>query len=210
MSANWLNLALDFGAILGSGFVAKMVDDVFNTEYDICSGLRTFAAKTGRKALPYSILAVLFAAICNIHLAIGVFLASYAIGPIFKSWEQESKPQSVIESIVATLLCVLVLGVHDTIWALAMMCVVYWLDAIVDMNHDSMSGQRNIANRFGVAVTLFAVLFAFVITVLFNTSWTVLALTAFSLLDIFFESTTTELMDSENERMWQRGSNRGG
>jgi hypothetical protein len=194
MFASWLNLAFDFGALFCVGFVARMVNDIFNTDYDICCGVRTFAAKVGRRALPYSILAVLLAAICNLHLTLGVFLASYAAGRICKSWEQESRVYAYVEPLFAILLCVLVLGIHDTIWAISFMCAVYWLDDIVEMNRDRESGHKNMANRFGVVFTLFVILFAFVISVLFDATWTVLALTAFSFLAIFFESTTTELV----------------
>jgi hypothetical protein len=194
MFANWLNLALDFGALFGIGFVARMVNDVFNTDYDICCGVRTFAAKAGRRALPYSIVAVLFAAVCNIHLSIGFFLASYAAGRICKSWEQESKVNSVIESTIAIGLCIFTLGIHNAIWAMSIMCAIYWLDDIVEMNKDKESGHKNMANRLGVVVTLFVVLLAFILAVIFNATWTTLALTAFSFLAIFFETTTTELV----------------
>ncbi len=193
MFASWLNLALAFGSLFGIGFVIKMMDDVFDADYDVCFGIRTLAAKLGKRVLPYSIVAGLFAALCNVHLALGVFLASYGVSAISRPREHQLRMEPYIEFVVAVILCFAAMGPNSAIWAIMMMCAVDWLGNIGEMNKDKQSGQRNIALQFGVVVTLFAILIALSIAVFFNAQWTVLTFTAFSLLAIFFDLTSTAL-----------------
>lgn len=195
MYGDWDELGRLFIGLLAVGFVIKMVDDALDAEYDICRGQRTLAVKWGRAALPYTIIMVLLAAWANLQLTFAAFLGSYAVG-MFINW-RETLPTRVpayVETILMMSISVLLVGWRNALWGLAMMCVIDWLDDVIDRWRDHDSGQLNMVHRFGIVEVLLATLVALCTAIFANPEWSILTFIAVPILTIFFEATTTQLL----------------
>src|SRR5579875_3416885 len=112
MFGGWLELGQSLCCLLFIGFAIKMIDDGLDAQYDGCRGVQTLAVKLNRASLPYSVLAALIGAAFNVYLAIGVFLASYAVGMF--THPQERLPTGLpayVETLLAIVLAILLVGV---------------------------------------------------------------------------------------------------
>lgn len=205
MSFAWLNTLSMFGAILAGGFAVKMMDDALDVDYDICRGRRTLAAKLGKGALPYTLLAALIGTAWNVHLVIAIFLGSYAVGMTLRMSERlPTHLPAYLEIILAAMLSVLLVGWVLTVWAIAMMAVIDWLDDVVDVSTDALAGASNMVARIGFIETLILILCALCVAVFTNPLLTALTFVALPLLTVLFESMTTRvLLTEDDEAMFQ-------
>jgi hypothetical protein len=197
MYGDWFDIARILIALLTTGSVVKLMDDALDTEFDLCLGKRTLAAKMGRATLPYCLVLVLIGAAANLHVSISIFLASYAVG-MFHHLEERlpTRLPAYVECLGAFLLSALLTGWIATLWALCMMCVIDWLDDVVDSVQDKESGQSNMTVRFGVAEVLFGILLVLFGAIWLEAWWTAYAFVTLAILTIFFELTTTQILET--------------
>lgn len=196
MYGDWFDVLRLFIALIASGATVKLMDDALDAEFDLCIGERTLATKLGRSTLPYCLALAFVGAAANIHVSVAVFFASYAVGMFHHANERlQTHLPAYVESIIALLLSMLINGWKPAIWALCMMCVIDWLDDVVDAVRDKEIGQSNLAVRFGVVEVLFGILITLFGAMWLNAWWTAYAFIALALLTIFFEITTTHLTD---------------
>ncbi|MBX5436782.1 MAG: hypothetical protein IRZ33_06140 [Alicyclobacillaceae bacterium] len=194
MSGGWHDWLLSLACLLFTGAAVKLMDDYLDAEYDICRGQRTMASKLGRATLPYSLVLALLGAYLSLHEAVALFLASYAVG-MLSAWRERlpTRMPAYLEMAAAVGLSYLLVGWRLTLWGVAMMALVDWLDDVIDMAGDTVSGQRNLAVRVGVVETSLLCLAALLVAVLTNASLTVLAFLAVTVLTILSDLTTTRL-----------------
>jgi len=202
MYGAWLSGFALFGALLAGGFAIKMMDDALDVDYDICRGRRTLAAKLGKGALPYALLVGLVGTAWNAHVVIAVFLASYTVGMALRLGERlPTRLPAGVEMALAALLSILLVGWMLTLWAIAMMAVIDWLDDVVDVSNDALAGAANMVARIGLIETLLLILCALCIAVLTNAKLTALTFIALPLLTIFFDVVTTRVLHSDDDEV---------
>lgn len=200
MFGAWPELVRVCIALLLSGATVKFMDDVMDMEYDLARGKRTLAARLGRASLPYSLVAFAIAMIAQPLVSSSVFFASYAVGMFSRSTERlPTHVRAYIEIVVAVSLTVFITGWRDALWGISMMCLIDWLDDVMDRRRDNETGQFNVAIRFGTVETLFAILIVFCFALYAKLGWTIAALVTWSVLDMIFQS-TTERVRNEDER----------
>ncbi|GEO24925.1 hypothetical protein AAC03nite_07100 [Alicyclobacillus acidoterrestris] len=200
MFGDWPNLVLAFGAMLLAGAAVKLMDDALDIDYDICRGRRTLAARLGRACLPYSLVVFGIAMMMNRDAAFAVFLSSYAVGMFTRIHESlPSRVPAYVEIVIAVLLLVVLVGWRHALWGLAVMSMIDWLDDVMDRRKDLETGQANVAIRFGLVETLVAILIAFCLALYAEVFWTILALIALVILSIVFDTTTTKILETEEE-----------
>ncbi|GMA61432.1 hypothetical protein NZD89_17125 [Alicyclobacillus fastidiosus] len=203
MFGDWLDLLTTFVAILLAGATVKMMDDALDVEYDLCRGRRTLAARLGRASLPYSLLTFGLAMMANRDVALAVFLGSYAVGMFTRAEEfLPSRVPAYVEIVIAACLLVILVGWKDALWGMAAMSMIDWLDDVMDRRKDAISGQANVAIRFGLVETLVAILIVFCLALYAEVFWTMLALVALVILSIVFDVTTTKVLEPEEEE-WE-------
>lgn len=198
MFGGWVELGRTFLAVCAVGATIKLVDDVLDADVDICLGQRTLAAKLRRSALPYCLVLVLLAAAANLQLTIAAYLGSYAVGMFAHLRERlPTHLPAYVETIAAVALMTVLTDWRTALWAIAIMCVIDWLDDVVDAVRDRECGQVNLAVRFGIVEVLVGVLIVFCAAVYANAVWTALVFIAMPILTIFFELTTTNLLTDD-------------
>lgn len=199
MFGTWPEIIRLCMALLLSGAAVKLMDDALDIEYDLCGGKRTLAARLGRASLPYSLAVFGIAMAVQPVVSLSVFLASYAVGMFARPTERlPSTVPAYVEMAIAIVILVMIVGWRHTLWGFATMCVIDWLDDVMDRNRDRDAGQFNVAVRFGTVEVLFGILIAFCCALYVNTAWTIAALTSWAILDIVFQSTTQHvLIDDE-------------
>ncbi|MCL6548323.1 MAG: hypothetical protein K6T30_05380 [Alicyclobacillus sp.] len=206
MSGDWLDWLSALACLLCTGAAVKLMDDYLDAEYDICRGQRTVATKLGRATLPYSLVLALVGAYLNLHEALALFFASYAVG-MLSGWRERlpTRLPAYVEMLAAVGLSCLLSGWRMALWGVAMMALVDWLDDVIDVSGDQVSGQRNMVVRIGMVETLLLCLAALLVAVLTDASLTALAFLAVTLLTILSELTTSRLwgtVDPEGGVKW--------
>jgi 1,4-dihydroxy-2-naphthoate octaprenyltransferase len=194
MFGNWPNWVTVFGALLCIGAVVKLMDDALDVQFDFARGKRTLAGRLGRSVTAYVVIFALMAAVLNIHVAVAAFLGSYAVG-MFASLRDRMPTHlpAWLETVLALALSYALCGWQTALWGVAMMAVVDWLDDLRDLPVDRVTGQHNMAAKFGFIETLMLVLMALSIAVLTEVTWTLLAFVALPVLEVLAELTTHQL-----------------
>ena len=192
MSGGWLEWVLAYGALVCAGSVVKLTDDVLDAEFDRNRGRVTLASRLARAALPYGLVLGLIAARLNLSLTIAVFFGAYAVGMV-PTWRERlpTRVPAYVEIGAAMVVSILCVGWRLSIWGLAIMAVIDWLDDVVDASNDKLTGQRNLAVRFGVVETLLSILVALCVAVLVNAADTALVFAAVPVVTAVAELTTT-------------------
>ncbi|KEO83521.1 hypothetical protein [Tumebacillus flagellatus] len=147
----WGDLFIEIGGMVLTGFTIKLMDDYLDVEFDRSVGRHTLSVRLGRACLPYGL--VLFGVAVSLvpQVALALFLASYAIGMGHDLTEKmPTKLPGWLESIVALALALWLSGPQMTAWAVFVMFMIQLLDDLMDVQHDSRSGQTNWAIRIGV------------------------------------------------------------
>ncbi|MFD1674572.1 hypothetical protein [Alicyclobacillus fodiniaquatilis] len=205
MSGAWPDILRAFVALLFAGAAVKLMDDALDVEYDLCRGKRTLAVRLERACLPYSLAIFGIAMITEAHVALAVFLGSYAVGMFTRLDERlPSRVPAFVEIIVAIALCIVLVGWREALWGVAMMSVIDWLDDMVDRQKDLISGQFNVAIRFGFVEVLFAILIALCLAVYTEVVWTALGFIALVVLSIIFDVTTKKIIGPDDEEMMDK------
>lgn len=194
MFGSWPDWLTVFCALLCMGSVVKLIDDALDVQYDFARGKRTLAGRFGRSVTAYVVVFTLIAAVLNIHVAIAVFLGSYAVG-MFANLRDRMPTHlpAWLETLLALALSYVLCGWQMALWGVAMMAVVDWIDDLRDLPADRVSGQRNMAATCGFIETLLLVLMALSIAVLTEVTWTMLAFLALPVLEVVAELTTHQL-----------------
>ncbi|WP_067616899.1 hypothetical protein [Alicyclobacillus acidiphilus] len=205
MFGGWLETLHVALALLFSGAAVKLMDDALDAEFDLCQGKRTLAARLGRAALPYSLAMLAIGVALNPGMAFAAFFGSYAVGMFARPGEQlPTRLPAWVEIVAAIAISVLLVGWRDTLWGVAMMAVVDWLDDVMDRYRDAQTGQFNVVVRFGLIEVLFALLGMFCVALYADIEATIFAFIVLVILNIVSELTTVRILvhDEEASESW--------
>lgn len=149
-----VELARSTVAIFLSGWVIKMMDDFLDLRYDILHGDQSLAVRLGEGTLPYSLLLFCLAVLVEPATACSLFLGAYAVGMAGDLERQlPSGLYGYQEALLALLLGLLFLPWHAVVWGAAIMLAVQAVDDLADLAPDRISGNPNLARRFGIVET---------------------------------------------------------
>lgn len=154
-----MELAKSATAILLCGWVVKMMDDFLDLRYDILQGEQSLAVRLGEGTLPYSLLLFCFAVLIEPATACSLLLGAYACGMAGDLERQlPSGLKGYQEALAALLFGLLFLPWHAVVWGASVMLAVQAVDDLADLGPDRMSGNPNLARRFGIVETRLAAL----------------------------------------------------
>lgn len=144
-------------SILLVGSVIKLMDDFLDLRYDIAEGYEGLAVRLGEGTLPYALLLFALGAMCHASTAISLLLGAYVVG---MAGEYDRPLPSGLkgyqEGALVLLVALLLLPWSDLLWALLAMGAVQILDDLHDYATDRITGNPNLARRFGVVELHFA------------------------------------------------------
>lgn len=188
---NWCTELLSMILI---GLVIKWLDDSLDSEFDICRGERTLAARLGRSLLPYALCVAVFALSLDAKLASALFLSSYALGMV-TNWTERlpTRLPPYVESVIAVLFGVLLAGPGLELWALLFIAWVDWLDDLVDFRKDRVTGNRNLAHKIGFVETTLLILLALLGSVWLRPDLTLMGFVAVTIVTVIAEMTITHI-----------------
>lgn len=128
----------------------KLADDYLDKEYDIAAGKTNWAEVLGRGTMLYAMFLLAISAGLNTKLSLSLFLASYIIG-MFSSMREKlpSRLNGFQESLVALIFGLVFFDWNSMLFSLSFVAAVQLFDDYLDAQCDQLSGQRNLANRFG-------------------------------------------------------------
>jgi len=147
-------VARSAAAIFLCGWVIKMMDDFLDLRYDVFQGEQSLAVRLGEATLPYSLLLFGLAALIHPAVACSLFLGAYAAGMAGDLERQlPSGLYGYQEALFALAAGFLFLPWHVMLWGAAVMLAVQAIDDLWDLAPDRMSGNPNLARRFGIVET---------------------------------------------------------
>lgn len=142
-----------------AAWVVKMMDDFLDLRYDILQGQDSLAVRLGEGTLPYSLLLFCFATLLEPVTTCSLFLGAYAAG---MAGDLERRLPSgwlgYQEALAALLSALVFLPWHAVVWGASVMLAVQALDDLADLAPDRISGNPNLARRFGIVETRLAAL----------------------------------------------------
>lgn len=122
-----------FLAALGTGLAVKLMDDVLDSPLDRMRGLRNFADRLGRAAMPYALLALATGLFFDSRLGFALFLAAYAVGMTARPYERlPSGLHAWHEMILAAALLVLLSGWRLAVQVLLLLIAIQLWDDLSD------------------------------------------------------------------------------
>lgn len=147
-------LARNAAAIFLCGWVIKMMDDFLDLRYDVFQGEQTLAVRLGEGTLPYSLLLFCLAMLVQPEVACSLFLGAYAAGMAGDLERQLPSGLYGYQEALLVLVCgFLFLPWHAMLWGAAVMLAVQAVDDLWDLAPDRISGNPNLARRFGIVET---------------------------------------------------------
>jgi len=196
MSGTWFSIAKAFFSLLFMAAAVKLMDDSLDAEMDAHKGQETLAVRMGRGVVPYVALLAVLAVSMNRNASLAAFFGSYMTGMFANLKERlPSKVPAWVEVALVAAVAVVVLPWQYALWGVAMMCVVNWLDDVVDYTSDQTTGQWNLARRLGIAETLLLVLIALSVAVLTDAVLTALTFIVVPVVEILASATTVSVSD---------------
>lgn len=180
--AELVGLVRSAAAIFLTGWVVKLMDDFLDLRYDILQGERSLAIRLGEGTLPYSLLLFCLAVLLEPVAACSLFLGAYAAG-MASDLERRlpSGLPGVKEALAALLVGFLFLPWHAVLWGVAVMLAVQAVDDLADLAPDRISGNPNLARRFGIVETRLAALGALAVAASLRPLGTVMVFAAIPL-----------------------------
>ncbi|SMC62476.1 hypothetical protein [Sporomusa malonica] len=128
----------------------KLADDYLDKEYDAVAGKTNWAEVLGRGTMLYAMFLLAMSAGINTRLSLSLFLASYIVGMFNSMYEKlPSRLNGFQESLVALIIGVVFFDWNSMLFSLSFVAAVQLFDDYLDAQYDRLSGQRNLANRFG-------------------------------------------------------------
>lgn len=137
----------------------KLADDYLDKEYDSLAGKTNWAGFLDKGTMLYAMFLLALAAGINASLSLSLFLGSYIVG-MFNNMRDKfpSRLNGFQESLVAFSLGILLFGWSYMIFSLTFIMALQLFDDYIDAASDFLTGQRNLANRYGKMECLLAAL----------------------------------------------------
>lgn len=128
----------------------KLADDYLDREYDAIAGKANWAEFFDKGTMLYAMFLLALAAGINARMSLSLFLGSYIVG-MFNAMYQRypSRLNGFQESLLALGVGMLLFGWSYMLFSLSFVFAVQLFDDCLDAKSDNISGQRNLANRFG-------------------------------------------------------------
>jgi 4-hydroxybenzoate polyprenyltransferase len=128
----------------------KLADDYLDREFDAIAGKTNWAEILGQGTMLYAMFLLALAAGINTTLSLSLFLASYVVG-MFNSMREKfpSRLNGFQESLLALTVGMGLFGWNNMVFSFSFVLAVQLFDDYLDVHSDHLSGQRNLANRFG-------------------------------------------------------------
>jgi 4-hydroxybenzoate polyprenyltransferase len=144
----------------------KLADDYLDKEYDAIAGKTNWAEIFDKGTMLYAMFLLALSAGINAPLALSLFLGSYIVG-MFSAMRDKfpSRLNGFQESLVAVTVGLVLFGWNTMLFSVSFVFAIQLFDDYIDAHSDCLSGQRNLANRYGkmecLLVGLFCTLAAF-------------------------------------------------
>ncbi|WP_425060969.1 hypothetical protein SCACP_17350 [Sporomusa carbonis] len=137
-------------AVMCCSAAVKLADDYLDKEYDCIAGKNNWAEFLGRGTMLYAMFLLALAAGINAALSLSLFLGSYIVG-MFNSMRERlpSRLNGFQESLLVFTIGTVLFGWNYMLFSLSFVSAIQLFDDYIDARSDCLSGQRNLANRFG-------------------------------------------------------------
>lgn len=144
------NFFLTIIAVVCCSIAIKLADDFLDRETDCIIGKTNWTQVLGQGTMVYAMFFLALAAGINAPLSLALFLGSYVVG-MFNSMKDRfpSKLNGFQESFLALAIGLLLFGWSIMLFAVSLVLAIQLFDDYLDARKDSLSGQRNLANKFG-------------------------------------------------------------
>lgn len=128
----------------------KLADDYLDKEYDVIVGKTNWAIIFDKGTMLYAMFLLALSAGINTALSLSLFFSSYIIG-MFNNMRLRfpSRLNGLQESLIVFAVGIMLFDWNYMIFSLSFVFAVQLFDDYLDANSDSISGQRNFANRYG-------------------------------------------------------------
>lgn len=128
----------------------KLADDYLDSEADAVVGKTNWAKVLGPGAMLYAMFLLALAAGINATLSLSLFFASYISGMFsYLGDKYPSRLTGFQESLLAFIVGIMLFGWNNMLFSLSFVAAIQLFDDYIDAHSDRLSGQRNLANRFG-------------------------------------------------------------
>lgn len=137
----------------------KLADDYLDKEYDTLAGKTNWAGFFDKGTMLYAMFLLALAAGINASLSLSLFLGSYIVG-MFNNMRDKfpSHLNGFQESLIAFIFGLLLFGWSYMLFSLTFILALQLFDDYLDAASDFLTGQRNLANRYGKMECLLAAL----------------------------------------------------
>lgn len=137
-------------AVACCSVAVKLADDYLDKEYDAIVGKTNWAEIFDNGTMLYAMFFLALSAGINAPLALSLFLGSYIIG-MFSTMHNKfpSRLNGFQESLVTFTIGIVLFGWNNMLFSLSFVFAIQLFDDYIDAHSDYLSGQRNLANRYG-------------------------------------------------------------
>lgn len=142
-------------AVICSAAAVKLTDDFLDKDIDRHTGRPNWAEALGNGTMFYAMLLIVIAAGINAPVSLSLFLSSYIIG-MFNDLKNffPSKLTGLQESLLVFAIGSALFGWRLMIFSIFFILSIQLFDDCIDAQNDLLAGQRNLANRLGIAECL--------------------------------------------------------
>lgn len=128
----------------------KLADDYLDKEYDTVAGKTNWAEHFDKGTMLYAMFLLALSAGINAALSISLFLSCYIVG-MFSHMRDKfpSRLNGFQESLIAFAIGILLFGWNNMVFSLSFVFALQLFDDLIDARSDQLTGQRNLANRYG-------------------------------------------------------------
>jgi len=143
----------------------KLTDDYLDQDIDTAVHSINWAQRLGPGTMVYAMLFLALSASLNASVSLSLFFSCYVVG-MFNDMSRvfPSKLTGYQESLLLFVLGVMIFGWQVMTFSFLFILSVQLIDDILDIHLDRLSGQRNLAHRFGTVECLLAAIIALLLS----------------------------------------------